>query len=75
MQPVRRKVLERPRPADRLGSIRQVRLSRHARNEMRLYGISMQDLQAVITAPVVREVDERGNACLIAEASDGPPYP
>ena len=68
---MRRELFERPCPAERLGSIRQVRLSRHARNEMRLYGISIEDVQAVVTAPMVREVDERGNARLIAEASDG----
>jgi hypothetical protein len=58
-------------PADRLGSIWQVRLSRHARNEMRLYGISFEDVEAVIAAPAAREVDERGNARLIAETGDG----
>jgi hypothetical protein len=32
-----------------------------ARNEMRPYGISVEDVQAVIVARAVREVDERGN--------------
>ena len=71
MQVYRREVIERPCPAERLGSIRQVRLSRHARNEMRLYGISIEDVQAAIAAPAVREVDERGNARLLAEVGAG----
>lgn len=37
---------------------------------MRLYGISIEEVQAVVMAPMVREVDERGNARLIAEAGD-----
>ena len=57
--------------AERLDGIWQVRLSRHARNEMRLYGISSEEVQAVVAAPTAREVDERGNARLIAEAGDG----
>lgn len=70
-QVCRREVIERPCTADRLGSIRQVRLSRHARNEMRLYGISIEDVQAVVAAPAVRELDERGNARLLARTGDG----
>ena len=55
----------------RRDSIREMRLSRHARNEMRLYGISVEDVEAVIDAPAIREVDERGNARLSAEAGGG----
>lgn len=38
---------------------------------MRLYGISVQDVEAVIAAPAHREVDERGNARLTAEVGAG----
>ncbi len=48
-----------------------MRFSRHARNEMRLYGISAEDVESVIAAPAVRERDERGNARLIAEVGGG----
>ena len=47
-----------------------MRFSRHARNEMRLYGISVEAVEAVIAAPAVREIDERGNARLVAEVGD-----
>lgn len=36
---------------------------------MRLYGISVEDVEAVIAAPASREVDERGNARLTAEVA------
>lgn len=48
-----------------------MRFSRHARNEMRLYGISVEAVEAVVAAPAVREIDERGNARLVAEVGDG----
>lgn len=48
-----------------------MRLSRHARNEMRLYAISIEDVEAAIAAPAVRAVDERGNAQLSSETGDG----
>lgn len=48
-----------------------MKLSRHARNEMRLYGISADDVAAVIASPDAREVDERGSARLTAEVGDG----
>jgi hypothetical protein len=38
---------------------------------MRLYGISVEDVQAVIATPAVRGVDERGNARLIAKTGGG----
>lgn len=48
-----------------------MRLSRHARNEMRLYGIGAQDVAATIASPVARELDARGNARLTGETADG----
>lgn len=38
---------------------------------MRLYGISAEDVEAVVGAPAARELDEHGNTRLTAEASDG----
>lgn len=48
-----------------------MRLSRHARNEMRLYRISHDDVQTVVADPSSRELDERGNARLTGTAQDG----
>jgi hypothetical protein len=60
-----------------VGHVRQpvavVRLSRHAKNEMRLYGIDDQDVEATIKAPAKRESDDRGNARLSGETADGRP--
>ncbi len=39
-------------------------LGRHARNEMRVYGIDAADLQATIAKPISRRLDERGNTGL-----------
>jgi len=50
-----------------------MRISRHARNEMRLYSISPQDVQATVMKPARREVDDRGNARLTGETGDGRP--
>lgn len=50
-----------------------MRLSRHARNEMRLYRISSQDVDVTVTSPTSRELDDRGNARLSGETSDGRP--
>ena len=50
-----------------------VKLSRHARNEMRLYRIDQRDVEATMKAPVSRETDERGNARLSGETGDGRP--
>jgi hypothetical protein len=52
-----------------------MRLSRHAKNEMRLYGVSADDVQAAIINPAGRELDERGNARLIGETGRRPSYP
>jgi hypothetical protein len=49
------------------------RLSRHARNEMRLYGIDRGDVDATINDPVHRELDIRGNARLVGQTVDGRP--
>jgi hypothetical protein len=50
-----------------------MRLSRHARNEMRLYDISSDDVAATVASPASREFDDRGNARLSGETSDGRP--
>jgi hypothetical protein len=50
-----------------------MRLSRHARNEMRLYGISGDDVEAVLAKPAGRATDERGNERLVGNAADGRP--
>jgi len=50
-----------------------VRFSRHARNEMRLYRISTEDVEATVTDPAGQAADERGNARLIGETGDGRP--
>lgn len=48
-----------------------MRLSRHARNEMRLYGIAPEDVESTINEPAARNSDERGNARLLGTTSDG----
>lgn len=50
-----------------------MRLSRHAKNEMRLYGVSANDVEATIANPAGRELDDRGNARLTGETGDGRP--
>jgi len=50
-----------------------MRLSRHARNEMRLYRISTQEVEATVTNPTGRNLDDRGNARLTGETGDGRP--
>jgi Domain of unknown function (DUF4258) len=50
-----------------------VRLSRHATNEMRLYRVSQEDVEATVSNPVRRDVDDRGNARLAGESGDGRP--
>lgn len=50
-----------------------MRLSRLARNEMRLYSIASEDVERTISGPVTREVDDRGNARLAGIAADGRP--
>jgi hypothetical protein len=48
-----------------------MRLSRHARNEMRLYGIALDDVESAAGDPVARDVDDRGNTRLTGPAVDG----
>ncbi len=50
-----------------------MRLSRHAKNEMRLYGISVDDVKLTVADPSGRELDERGNSRLSGETGDGRP--
>jgi hypothetical protein len=50
-----------------------VRLSRHAKNEMRLYRISETDVKATIDQPLDTAPDERGNPRLLGETADGRP--
>lgn len=50
-----------------------MRFSRHARNEMRLYRISLQDVEATVTNPIGRDLDDQGNARLSGETGDGRP--
>jgi hypothetical protein len=50
-----------------------MRFSRHAKNEMRLYGVSADEVQATITNAGGIELDERGNVRLIGETGDGRP--
>jgi Domain of unknown function (DUF4258) len=50
-----------------------MRLSRHARNEMRLYRIAPEEVERTMTDPGGRELDDRGNARLVGEAADGRP--
>ncbi len=71
MQVPVREFVSRSAPAEHSANIWRVRLSRHARNEMRLYGIRVEDVEAVIAAPAHREVDERGNARLTADVGGG----
>jgi hypothetical protein len=47
-----------------------MRLSHHARNEMRLYRIGVDDVQATMLDPTAREVDARGNARLTGETGE-----
>ena len=48
-----------------------MRLSRHARNEMRLYGIALDDVASAAGDPVARDVDDRGNTRLTGRTLDG----
>jgi hypothetical protein len=50
-----------------------MRLSRHAKNELRLYRIGRDDVEATIAGPLARGLDARGNARLAGETSDGRP--
>jgi len=46
---------------DRAAVLTNVRLSRHAKNQMRLYGISLGDVEAVAEFPDEVDRDESGN--------------
>jgi hypothetical protein len=48
-----------------------MRLSRHAKNEMRLYGISRDDVESALASSAKRERDDRGNTRLRGETGDG----
>ena len=48
-----------------------MRLSRHAKNEMRLYGISRADLEAAMSRPISTDIDEKGNPRLTGVDSGG----
>jgi Domain of unknown function (DUF4258) len=50
-----------------------VKLSRHARNELRLYRIDPRDVEATMKEPTDPEADERGNTRLAGETADGHP--
>lgn len=50
-----------------------MRISRHARNEMRLYRIGPDDIRATMLEPAAREFDAAGNARLAGETGDGRP--
>jgi hypothetical protein len=48
-----------------------MRFSRHAKNEMRLYRLGIEDLATALERPLNKESDERGNTRIIGEARDG----
>jgi hypothetical protein len=50
-----------------------MRVSRHAKNEMRLYGITVEDIEATMRPPVAAEPDERGNRRVSGTTVDGRP--
>lgn len=50
-----------------------MRLSRHARNEMRLNRIAAEDVEPTISESATRELDDRGNTRLAGETEDGRP--
>jgi hypothetical protein len=50
-----------------------MKLSRHAKNEMRLYRISADDVKTTVADPIGQERDQRGNARLSGKTSDGRP--
>jgi hypothetical protein len=50
-----------------------VRLSRHARNELRFFRVASDDVKSTIRDPATRELDDRGNARLAGETADGRP--
>jgi hypothetical protein len=47
-----------------------VRFSRHAKNEMRLYGIRAGDIEAVVSSPMGTQLDQSGNRRLTGLGMD-----
>jgi hypothetical protein len=50
-----------------------MRVSRHAKNEMRLYRITVEDIEAAMRTPVAAEPDERANRRVSGTTVDGRP--
>lgn len=50
-----------------------MKLTRHARNEMRLYRIASSEVEGTLKSPLTSELDERGNSRLTGETADGRP--
>jgi len=50
-----------------------MRISRHAKNAMRLYRIDVDDVERTVINPSGRDLDERGNLRLAGETGDGRP--
>jgi Domain of unknown function (DUF4258) len=50
-----------------------MRLSRHARNQMRLYRVAADEIRATVQEPRGRELDDHGNLRLAGETADGRP--
>jgi hypothetical protein len=50
-----------------------MRLSRHARNEMRLYRIDRKDVEATVSEPTDHTPDDRGNQRLSGITVEGRP--
>ena len=48
-----------------------MRFSRHAKNEMRLYRLSREDVESAVMELESVEPDERGNQRLLGRAEDG----
>jgi hypothetical protein len=48
-----------------------VRFSRHAKNEMRLYGITPADVESVAAAPSAASADAHGNRRLTGPDANG----
>jgi hypothetical protein len=52
---------------------RAVRLSRHAKNKLRLYRIASEEVAATLRAPLALAIDRRGNTRLAGQTADGRP--
>lgn len=48
-----------------------MRFSRHAKNEMRLYGVSRADVESAAALPALTEIEEQGNQRLTGFGRDG----